>query len=119
MPSRPVRSRYIGDTDAAQIWWFISGTLVDFHTGYTFVAKCAPISDETSILFTKTTGFVGAVGSGVEGNGTANLVVSWANSGELDLCTDGSYILEIVATKTADGSTTTYQMQLDMQSRLG
>lgn len=116
----PKRSRYIGDEDELQIWWFISGQLVDFSTGYTFVASVANSRSPQTIIFTKTNGFTGSAGSGIEGDGTPNLIVQWATSGELNsITTPGTYILEIKATLSADGSETTQQMLLQMASRLG
>lgn len=117
----PERTRYIGDEDVFDVWWLVNGALVNFSSGYTFEVKVAKTSDPATILFTKTTGFAGAVGAGTEGDtGTPNLVISWATSGELNsVTTAGRYIMQIVATKVADSSETTYQMTLNMRSRLG
>lgn len=115
----PERTLFIGDEDPLEIWWFISGQLVDFSTGYTFIGTLAATNDPTSAVFTKSTGFTGATGSGVEGDdGTPNLVVAWPTTGELNNVDEGQYIFQIVAT-AADTSQSTYQMYLNMKSRVG
>lgn len=79
-----------------QVWWSDDDDeLVDFSSGYTFSLKVGQ-PGSTAVL-TKTTGIVGAAGSGTPGAaGTPNLVVTWS-AGELAL-TAGSYALEITAT---------------------
>lgn len=116
----PERTRWIGDEDAVQIWWFVNGSLVNYASGYTFVGKLAKVSDPSTLIFTKTTGFTGAAGTGTEGNGTPNLTVAWATSGEMNSVADaGRYIFEIKATKTSDSSETTMWMTFNMKARLG
>jgi hypothetical protein len=117
----PARTRYLGDETATQIWWFVNGSLVDYSSGYTFTGKLAAVSSPATVIFTKTTGFTGAAGSGTETSGTPNLTVAWATSGELNTSTLSSvaYLLEIVALKTSDQSQETYQMVFNMRARLG
>lgn len=116
----PSITRFIGDEDPLQIWWTISGDLVDFTTGYTFTLKLSLASAPATVLFTKTTGFTGAAGTGTSQSGTPNLTVEWATSGELnDLTKEKPYRLEIVAVLVADGSQSTLQMTVNMKKRLG
>lgn len=116
----PEREWTIGDEDPLNIWWLRNGTLVDFSSGYTFAAKLVAMSARTTAIFTKSTGFTGAAGSGVETNGTPNLVVAWATSGELNsVPSSGPYLLQIVATKTADGSESTFKLVMQMDARVG
>jgi hypothetical protein len=114
----PELTRFIGDEDELHIWWFVNGALLDLHTGYTFQAKLASVKTPATTIWTKTTGFTGAVGSGVEGNGTPNLVVQWATSGELNdsSLTAGRYILQIKA--TTSGAESTYWLTLNLRQRL-
>lgn len=115
----PERTRFIGDEDALEIWWYVNGALVDFTSGFTFSAKLAGVGTPQTIVFTKTTGFTGAAGAGSENSGTPNLSVAWSTTGELNAVTAaGRYTLEITAT-AGDGSESTYQMTLNMKSRLG
>ena len=116
----PSVTRFIGDEDPLQIWWTISGALVNFTSGYTFTLKLALESTPATVIFTKTTGFTGAAGSGTAQDGTPNLTVAWATTGELnDLTREKAYRLEIVALKTSDNSQSTLQMTLNMKKRLG
>lgn len=118
----PDGSRFIGDEDSQELWWFVSGTLLDFSVAHTYVLKMASVKTPDTAIFQKTTGFAGAAGSGEEGEdgATPNLVVTWATSGEINLVTEpGRYLLEIVATKTADSTESTLQMTLNMRKRLG
>lgn len=115
----PLRQRYIGDEDTLAIWWTISGELVDYTSGFTFVGKLTLTATPATVIFTKSTGFTGAAGSGSEHSGVPNLVVQWATSGELNDVTPGRYYFEIVATKTSDSSESTFRMELLMKKRLG
>ena len=117
--NHPSVTRFIGDEDPLQIWWMISGDLVDFSSGYTFTLRLSLQSTPGTIIFTKTTGLTGAAGSGSVQSGTPNLTVAWATSGELnDLTLAKLYLLEIVAL-AGDGSQTTLQMTVNMRKRLG
>jgi hypothetical protein len=115
----PTLERYIGDEDQMLIWWFRNGSLIDFSVpGYTYQAKLAPWLDRSTIVFTKTTGFTGAAGSGTETSGTPNLTVSFSTSGELNaVTTEGPYFFQIVATD-ASNAQTTLEMRLYMKSRI-
>jgi hypothetical protein len=118
----PERTRWIGDEDDLQLWWEVSGSLINFSSGYTFSLTLARVSTPATIIFTKTTGFAGALGSGEEGEEGAipNLVVSFATTGELNSVTAaGQYTLQIVATHVSDSKETTLQMTLNMKKRLG
>lgn len=118
----PEVTRYIGDETSTQIWWFVNGALVDFSAGYTFTGKLAASGTPSTVVFTKTTGFTGAAGSGTQTGGTPNLTVTWATtpSVELNAVTEpGRYLFEIVAFKTIDGSQETYHCVFNMRKRLG
>jgi hypothetical protein len=68
----------------------VDGTLLTgLGTGHTFSLVVRNPGD-TATLFTKTTGFTGQTGSGTPPDGTPNLVVQWATSGELSTLTAGS-----------------------------
>lgn len=118
----PERSRFIGDEDDMQIWWEVNGALIDFsQPGYTYTLTVASVKDPTTLIFTKTSGFTGAAGSGGEGQSGAvpNLTVSWSAVGELNsIATQGRYILQIVA-RNGSSAETTLQMTLNMRARLG
>jgi hypothetical protein len=121
VPTIPARTRFIGDETPIPIWWFVNGSLPDYTTGYTFEAKLYRADDPLStIIFTKTTGLTGAAGSGVQGDGTANLTVAWATTGELNTSgiTTGRHVLQIKATKSSDSSEDTYKMYLDLETRV-
>ncbi len=115
----PQKTRFIGDEDTLDVWWTISGDLIDYSSGYTFVGKLSAAATPATIVFTKTTGFTGAVGSGTEYDGVPNLVVAWATTGELNSVTPGRYLWEVVATKTSDSSQSTLHVSLVMKARLG
>lgn len=82
---RPSVSMWLKDDD---------GSLIDFSTGYTFTFKIG-ITGNTAVL-TKTTGIVGAVGSGSEPTGTPNVTIAWG-TGELAI-TPGDYSWQLIAT---------------------
>jgi len=112
----------IGDElDPLAVWWTASGTLVDFSAPHTFSATMFDIDALTTNVFgsAKTTGFTGAAGSGNQLiGGTPNLTVTWATSGELNAVTvPGLYVLQIVATRTADNRQRTAQIDLLMKAR--
>ena len=111
----------IGDElDPLNLWWVGGdGSLVDFSVAHTYSAKLALASDPAgTAVFTKTTGFTGAAGSGSEGNGTPNLTVAWATTGELNTPTvAGLYVLQIVATRTSDSKERTGRVNVQLSSR--
>lgn len=75
------------------------GALVDFSTGYTFEFKLG--APGAAAAFTKTTGIVGAAGSGTEDSGTPNVTVTFT-AGEIDALAVGATMWQIRA--TASGS---------------
>lgn len=115
----PLKERFIGDEDTLDIWWTISGDLIDYTSGFTFVGKLTTVATPTTVIFTKTTGFTGAAGSGTEHSGVPNLRVQWATTGELNSVVAGRYYFEVVANKTSDGSESTFRVELVMKARLG
>jgi hypothetical protein len=108
---------FIGDElEPLGVWWTANGTLVDLSAS-TFTAKLIADADN-STAFTKTTGLSGSTGSGVKGDGTPNLTVSWATSGELNsVANAGLYILQIVAARISDGAERTAEVQLILKAR--
>lgn len=115
----PQRRRFIGDEDTLDVWWTISGDLINYASGYTFVGTLATVTDPDTVVFTKSSGFTGAAGSGTENDGVPNLVVRWATTGELNDVDPGHYFFEVVATKTSDSSQSTFRVELVMKARLG
>lgn len=74
-------------------WYDDQGALINFVTGYTFVLK---VWKPSGTQFTKSTGFTGATTA-------PNLTVGWSVTGELNTLPPGSWLLQIVATRIADG----------------
>lgn len=111
---------FIGDElESLQLWWTANGSLVDLSVAHTYSSKLVLGSDTAATaLFTKTSGFTGATGSGVKGNGVPNLTVAWANSGELNTPTAaGLYVFQIVATRTSDSKQRTGNVNLNLRVR--
>lgn len=81
--------------DLACLWEDDDGDIIDFTSGYTFIAKVG--TPGATALFTKTTGFVGAATD-------PNLTLLWPTTGELQsLAPNQSYTIDITATRTSDG----------------
>lgn len=116
---------YIGDElDPLGIWWFGgTGALVDFTVAHTYssILYSANDSAHTNVFGSaKTTGFTGAVGSGVEGGVGAvpNLSVAWATTGELNaVAAAGLFIFQVVATRTSDSRQRTLEAKIQMKVR--
>lgn len=112
---------FIGDElEPLQIWWYGNqSTLVDFSEPHTYALKVASVSTPTTTEFTKTSGIVGAIGTGNERSGTPNLTVNWVSTGELNaLTSEGRYICEITATRTSDSLQRTGRVYMNMRARL-
>jgi hypothetical protein len=96
---------FIGDEPTFYIWWIgNNGSLVNLSSGYTFQAKLYRADDPTrTALFTKTTGFTGAAGTGTSASGTPNLTVAFATTNDFNTSglTAGLHVLQVKAT---DGS---------------
>lgn len=108
----------IGDElEPLQIWWTANGALVDLSVAHTYSSTL--VRELTSAaVFTKTTGFTGAAGSGVKGAGVPNLTVAWATSGELNAPTvAGRYVFQIVATRTSDSKQRTAFVEFVLRVR--
>lgn len=85
MPVQAGKIAYLkgADRPALSLWLLDdTGALIDFSSGYTFSFKLGRPGQAAAL--TKTTGIVGAVGSGVEPTGVPNVVVTWA-AGDLDI----------------------------------
>lgn len=111
---------FIGDElESLQLWWTANGSLVDLSVAHTYSSKLVLGSDPAAAaLFTKTTGFTGATGSGTKASGVPNLVVAWATSGELNAPTvAGLYVFQIVATRTSDSKARTGNVNLNLRLR--
>lgn len=72
------------------------GELIPFATGYTFTATVYLHGSTTPAFGPKTTGIAGA-------DTDPNVVISWADSGEIGGLNPGEYDLRLVATRTLDG----------------
>jgi hypothetical protein len=83
---RPDTKLWIQDDD---------GTLIDFHTGYTFTFKIG--RPGAVAILTKTSGITGAVGSGTETSGTPNVTITYS-AGELDFVSTGGLRWQLTAT---------------------
>lgn len=92
----------------AVTWKDSSGNVIDYSSGYTFAAK---VGHRGTTSFTKTTGITGAATS-------PNVLVQWANTGELNSLAPGIYVLEIIATETATTKQRKYQTRLNMKATL-
>lgn len=111
---------YIGDElESLQLWWTANGALVDLSVAHTYSSKLVLASDSTgTALFTKTTGFTGAAGSGTKASGVPNLTVAWATSGELNAPTvAGLYVFQVVATRTSDSKQRTANVNFNLRVR--
>lgn len=86
---RPVYEVIVGESLPNLNLWLVDGdTLIqglDAPTAF----ELDVWDPSLNLLFTKTSGFVGAAGSGTEGNGSPNLVIQWAVTGELDQLVSG------------------------------
>lgn len=71
------------------------GALIDFSTGYTFVFKIG--SPGKAAQVTKSTGIVGAAGSGTELSGTPNITIAFT-AAELDTIARNKYTGQLRAT---------------------
>lgn len=80
--------------DLAVSWYDSNGNLIDFSTGYTYQVKVAPVNSLVA-SFTKTTNITGAATA-------PNLTISWSTSGELNSLSEGTYEVQIQATRTSD-----------------
>jgi hypothetical protein len=116
---------FIGDElDPLALWWYRSdspSTLVDLSVTHTYSSTLYLASDSTHTnVFSaaKTSGFTGAAGAGTKPNGTPNLTVTWATSGELNTpTTSGLYIFQIVATRSSDSKQRTAEIHIQMKAR--
>lgn len=87
---------------ALQLWLFDDdNTLIDFSSGYTFVFK---VGGRGTTVLTKTSGIVGASGSGDApapglSGGVPNVTVTWS-VGELDIA-PGGWTWELIATTSS------------------
>lgn len=109
---------FIGDDRSPlELWWEISGELLDLSTAHSYEGKLVSLATGTTV-FTTTTGFSGATGSGTKSSGTPNLVKTWPTSGELNIVTSaGRYLFQIVATRASGNEEETLHVILDMKAR--
>jgi hypothetical protein len=92
----PVKVYRGAERPALQFWLRDTAkNLIDFSTGYTFSFKIGYPGQ--AALLTKTSGIVGAAGSGVDPTGTPNVTVTFS-AGELDNVPRGKYEWQITAT---------------------
>lgn len=94
---------------ALWLWWTdTAGNLIDFSSGYTFTFKIG--YPKQTALLTKTTGIVGAVGSGVRPSGVPNVVIT-PTTGELDIV-KGVYVGQITATNGSGDRTMQFRIEI-------
>lgn len=86
------------------IMWTVDSGYLD-GTGYTWAMECADAATPATVLWTKSTGLTGQVGSATN----PSLVVDWL-AGDLGTLTPGLYTLEI--TGTAGGKALKHLAQL-------
>lgn len=110
---------FIGDElEPLQLWWTANGALIDLSVAHTYSAKLIDPADPSIPIFTKTTGFTGAAGSGTKTSGVPNLTVAWATTGELNAPTvSGFYIFQIVVTRTSDSKQRTGEVNFVLRAR--
>ena len=93
--SQTLRYHSTAERPAAKLWLFDDdGTLIDFSSGYTFALKIG--TKGSAALATKSSGFTGATGAGIEPTGTPNVTITWT-AGELAI-TPGTYTWILTAT---------------------
>lgn len=91
------------DLPDTALWWRDrAGNLIDFSTGWTFTVQVLNEAGEDQFT-PKTSNINGAAGEGEYPDGTPNLVITWASTGELDSVDVGSYTLVITANQTSTG----------------
>ena len=83
--------------DASFLWLDNTGSPIDFSTGWTFSMKIG--SPPGGAIIIKNSGFYGLTST----NGSANLVVRWANN-ELSSLHSGRYYFQITATQISSGA---------------
>ena len=93
MLNRPTIERYVSALlpDTAVMWTQDRDPLDG--TVYTWQIECRRAGSDTTVLWTKTSGLTGQVGTA----STASLVIAWA-AGDLGTLTAGRYVLEVSGT---------------------
>lgn len=111
-----VRTYYAGDDlpDWPLAWYASAGPILKFATAdaHAFTVVLASQDDPSTIVMTKTTGFVLA-------DTAPNLVVTWSTAGDLNGLAAGWYDGEIRAVRTADGKKRTMAFRLYIKKPLG
>lgn len=79
--------------DLAFDWKDSAGALINFSSGWTFALRVG--QPGAAATLTKSTGITGASTS-------PNITVAWATSGELNTLPAGTYIGDLIATRTSD-----------------
>lgn len=96
MTVAPTAPPYIQGADLPDLalkWYDGNGAVRDFSSGWTFVVKVG--QPGSTAQFTKSTGITGA-------SSLPNVTIAWATSNELNTVATGSWILDIIATRTSD-----------------
>lgn len=86
--------------DLAVTWQDSDGDVIDFSSGWTFSVKVG--QPGSAAEFTKTSNITGAATA-------PNVTVAWSTSGELNNLTDGTFVVQITATRGSDSKTRTMQ----------
>lgn len=95
--------------DLTITWRDSSNAIIDFSSGYTFSLKVG--QPGLSATVTKSTGISGASTS-------PNVTISWSTSGELNTLTPGTYIAQLIASRTSDSKQRFFQFVLPVNAAI-
>ncbi len=112
-------TEFLGDETSVSVWWYSNGRLLDFSLA-TFEGKMYRADDVTkTVLFTKQSGFTGALGSDPPKTGTPNLLIEWALNGDLSTAgmSGGLHIFQVTAT-APNGGQRTHDFSFDLFARV-
>lgn len=91
-------------------WQDSERNVIDFSLGYAFVVKIAAAGSSTALV-TKI--------SGITGDSSApNVTVAWSTTGELNDLSPGRYMLQITATRSADGKQRIMALPMDVRQAI-
>lgn len=119
----PIYEVYVGESlPELSLWVEVNGELLDdLAIDAAFVLEIFDPDDDTQALVTKTQGFVGQTGQGVEGpEGIPNLVVRWNATDELDqLVGNRSHKALLTITRPSDSKRAFYEFVVQATGRPG
>jgi hypothetical protein len=100
--------QYVQGSDLADLtiaWYDAKQQLIDFNAGYSYQVKVG--YQGQSALITKTAGITGATTD-------PNLTIAWSVSDGFASLAPGFYILQVTATRNADGRKRSMQHSLEI-----